>query len=186
VRADLGDMLMVAGAYSRAEVEYADIKRRVPKNPMSYVKLSALYEVQKKWQKSIQELERAMQVQPELWSLTNDLAYLLSEHGNGKRDLERALALAEKAKTLNPDNANVFDTLGWINFRKGDVTQAVEWLGKAQAKNASNPIFNYHLGMAYYKAGNSGKAKEYLQTALAYKGSFSEKDEAEKVLAGIH
>jgi Flp pilus assembly protein TadD len=149
------------------------------------LKLSALYGAQKQWRKAIEEMENAVRVLPEQWSLTNDLAYLLSEYGDGKKDLERALALAEKAKTLNPESPNVFDTLGWINYRKGDANKALEWLAKAQAKASNNPVFNYHLGMAYIRTGNDGKAKEYLQTALASKTGFPGKDEAEKALAGI-
>ncbi|MBF0560249.1 MAG: tetratricopeptide repeat protein, partial [Nitrospirae bacterium] len=91
----------------------------------------------------------------------------------------------QKAKSLNPDNLSVLDTMGWISYRKGEINQAIEWLGKAQTGNAGNPIVNYHLGMAYYKAGNSGKAKEYLRTALAAKVVFPGKDEAEKTMASI-
>jgi uncharacterized protein HemY len=64
--------------------------------------------------------------------------------------------------------------------------QALDWLTKAQAKTPENPVFNYHLGMAYYQAGNTGKAKEHLQVALASKVGFPGKDEAEKAMAGIH
>ncbi|MGE5751004.1 MAG: tetratricopeptide repeat protein [Nitrospirota bacterium] len=186
VRADLGDLLMVIGDINRAEEEYVSIKRRAPKHPISYVRLSALYGVQKKWQKSVRKLEDAVKIQPESWSLNNDLAYLLTEYGDGKRDLERALTFAEKAQTLNPENANVLDTLGWINYRKGDVSKAIDWLEKALAKNASDPEFNYHLGMANYTAGNIGKAKECLHTAVTSTVGFPEKAVAQKVLAGIH
>jgi Flp pilus assembly protein TadD len=122
---------------------------------------------------------------PELWPPTNDLADLLSEFGSGKNDLERALALAQKAKSLSPENPAIFDTLGWIYYRRGDVNQAIEWLGKAQTKNAENPIVNFHLGMAYNRAGNPGKAKEYLRIALASKVNFRGREEAEKAIAGI-
>ncbi len=186
VRADLGDMMLRAGDFKRAEVEYADIKRRAPGNPLSYMKLSALYGAQKKWDRAIAELEQAVRVQPEVWTTANDLAYLLSEYGKGKKDLDRALVFGEKAKSLNPDNPNIFDTMGWINYRRGDVNKALDWLTKAQAKSPENPVFNYHLGMVHYRAGNTGKAKEHLQIALASKVSFPGKDEAEKVVAGIH
>ena len=65
------------------------------------------------------------------------------------------------------------------------MNQALNWLGKAQAKASGNPVINYHLGKAYYSAGNTGKAKEYLQLSLASKVGFPGKDDAEKTLAGI-
>jgi Tfp pilus assembly protein PilF len=178
--------MLRAGDFKRAEEEYADIKRRAPDYPAGYVKLSACYMTQKKWDKAIAELEQAVRIHPELWSITNDLATLLSEHGSGKKDLDRAFVLGEKAKSLSPDNATVFDTVGWIDYRRGDMNQAFDWLSKAQAKVPGNPVFNYHLGMAYFRAGNTAKAKEYIQIALASKVSFLERDEAEKAMAGIH
>jgi tetratricopeptide (TPR) repeat protein len=150
------------------------------------MKLSALYGSQKKWDKAITELDHLVRIHPELWSPTNDLAYLLSEYGNGKKDLDRALVLVEKARSLNPDSPAILDTEGWIDYRKGDVAGAVDFLAKAQAKASGNPVINYHLGMAYYRSGITGKAKEYLQIALASKGGFQGKDEAEKTVAGIH
>ncbi len=186
VRADLGDLMMRAGDFRRAEGEYADIKRRAPDYSLGYIKLSACYMAQQKWDKAIAELEHAVRIHPELWSTTNDLSTLLSEYGRGKKDLDRALALAEKANSLNPDNPNVFDTVGWINYRKGDMNQAVAWLAKAQAKAPGNPVFNYHLGVAYQRAGNAAKAKEYLRIALTSKVDFPGKGDAEKTMAGIH
>ncbi|HUI66724.1 MAG TPA: tetratricopeptide repeat protein [Nitrospirota bacterium] len=184
-RADLGDLMLLAGDERRAEGEYLEIKRHTPKNPAIYVKLSALYGTQKKWGKAINEMEQAVQIQPDLWSTTNDLAYLLCEYGSGKQDLDRALALAEKARSLNPDNPTVLDTLGWVHYRKGDMQQAVELLKKAQDGSAGNPIINYHLGMAYNRLGNPEKAKQFLQTALVSKVAFPGRDEAEKTMAAI-
>jgi len=65
------------------------------------------------------------------------------------------------------------------------MNQALNWLMKAQSKASGNPVINYHVGKAYYGAGNSGKAKEYLQLSLASKVRFPGKDDAEKTLAGI-
>ena len=183
VRADLGDLLLFTGDARRAEGEYLDVTRRAPDLPEGHVKLSALYGRQRKWDKAINELEQAVRIRPDLWTTTNDLAYLLTEYGGGKKDLDRALALAEKAKALSPDNPNIFDTLGWINYRKGDVRQAAEWLAKAEAGSSGNPVVNYHLGMVYSRLGNAEKAKQYLQTALASKTTFPGRDEAQKTLA---
>lgn len=186
VRADLGDLLLLTGDLKRAETEYNDIKRKLPNHPIGYTKLSALYGAQKKWDRAIAELENLVRVQPELWSALNDLAYLLAEHSSGKKDLDRALALAEKARMLNPENAAVLDTTGWIHYLRGEFDKAVTLLVAAQSKDSGNVIINYHLGMAQFKAGNVAKAKEHLKLALASKAAFPGKAEAEKVMAGIN
>jgi tetratricopeptide (TPR) repeat protein len=186
VRADLGDLMLQAGDLKRAEKEYMDIRRQAPKHPVGYMKMSALYVAGGKWDRAIAELEQALRINPNLWKATNDLAYLLVDYGRGRQDIDRALTLAEKARSLSPESASIWDTLGWVNYRKGEMNQAVHWLGKAQARNPLNPVINYHLGMAYFHAGNPGKAKEYLQLSLASKISFPGKDEAQKTLAATH
>jgi len=184
-RADLGDLMLSTGGFRQAEAEYSKIKRRAPKHPMAYIRLGALYIAQQQWEKAIRELDYAVRIQPDVWVTSNDLATLLSEYGQGKNDLDRALALAEKAKSLNPDNANILDTIGWVHYRKGDVKQALDWLTKAQVKAPDNPVFNYHLGMAFHKTGNVTKAKEHLRIALSSKVNFSGKAEADKAMARI-
>lgn len=184
VRADLGDLMMRAGDVRRAEGEYLEIKRLAPDHPLGYVKLSAAYRAQKRWDKAVNELEAAMKIQPENWSVINDLAVMLGDYGDGKKDLARALALAEKAQSLSPDNPNVMDTVGWIHYRRGDAARAIQWLAKAQAKVPNNPVFNYHLGMAYRMAGDPARAKEHLQIALSSGVVFPGREDAEAILAG--
>jgi len=185
VRADLGDLMMRSGDFRRAEKEYAEVKRQAPDYPIGYVKTTAVYMAQKKYAKAISELEQVVQMHPKRWSAANDLAYLLSEYGKGKKDLDRALVLAEKAKSLSPDNSSVFDTLGWVHYQRDEAPQAIEWLAKAQTINAGKTIVNYHLGMAYFLEGNTEKAKEYLEIALASRVAFPGKDEAKRVFTAL-
>src|SRR5208337_3007718 len=74
VRADLGDLMLRAGDFKRAEAEYTDIKRLAPNHPLGYVKLSACYMEQKKWDMAAAELEKIVRMHPDLWSPMNDLA----------------------------------------------------------------------------------------------------------------
>jgi tetratricopeptide (TPR) repeat protein len=186
VRADMGDLMLKKGDFRQAEGEYAEIKRRAPGHPLAYVKLSACYMAQQKPDRAIAELESVLRQHPDLWSPMNDLAYLLGDYGRGGKDLDRALDLVQKARSLSPENPAILDTLGWIHYRRGEVNKAIEGLDKAYAGSAVSPVINFHLGMAYNKAGNSEKAREHLRIALASKVSFPGKDEAEKTMAGIH
>jgi tetratricopeptide (TPR) repeat protein len=182
VRADMGDLFQAAGDFPRAEKEFGEIKRRAPKMSLGYLKLSGCFMAQKKWDGAMAELDRILQINPNISSVANDLAFMLADHGRGVKDLDRALTLARKAQSLNPENPALSDTLGWVHYRLGNMKQAVEWLTKAQAGMPQNPVINYHLGMAYHKSGNDGKAKEYLQMALGSKAGFPGRDEAQKTL----
>jgi len=185
IRAELGDVLLASGDARRAEAEYSDIKRRAPKSPLGYLKLSAFYMSQQKADRAVSELEQVLKMYPNMWSSANDAAFILADHGKGKKDLDRALTLAQKAQSVNPENPLVLDTLGWVYYKRGELNEAMAWLAKAQTKIPQNPIFNYHIGMVYHQQGNMAKAKEYLQFAAASKTGFDGKDQAQKTLAGI-
>ena len=91
----------------------------------------------------------------------NNLAYLLASQSKA----DEALAYAQEAKEIAPDEAAVADTLGWVLYRKGLYSSAVSYLETA-ARKSTDPAIRYHLGMAYIKSGNQARGKEVLQTAL--------------------
>ncbi len=132
--------------------------------------------------KAESELEQAYRRNPRSWRVANDLAYLMGEKARSASEFDRALSMAQKAITLNPTDHTVEDTLGWVYYKKGDFKQALEYLGKVQAAAPGNPLINFHVGMAQYKAGNRDKARESLKKSLAGKETFPGREEAEKTL----
>jgi len=132
--------------------------------------------------KAVAVYEKALEKHPNLWIAANNLAALLSEGPDFEKDLDRALALAKRAQTLRSGEPSIQDTLGWIYYRKGDVSQALEYLEKALAREPENPIFNYHMGMALYKSGRIIEAREKLAKAVEGNEKFSGREEASEVL----
>jgi tetratricopeptide (TPR) repeat protein len=182
VISELGDIFMRAGDLKRAESQYSELKRKAPQLPIGYVKFSELYVKQGRADKAESELEQAYRRNPQAWRVANDLAYLLSENARSASELDRALSLARKALAQNPSEHAVEDTLGWIYYKKGDFKQALEFLGKVQDAAPGNPLINFHVGMAQYKAGNRDKARESLKKSLAGNETFPGREEAEKTL----
>ena len=127
-------------------------------------------------------MTKVIEKQPNLWIAANDLAYLLSEHGTSKKDLEKALKLAGQAQKLRPEDASVMDTMGWVYYKQGDANRAADLIARALSKNPENPAIMYHLGMTYYKLGRMAEAKEQLKKATETKEDFIGKDEAKKTL----
>lgn len=72
---------------------------------------------------------------------------------------------AQKAMDLAPDAPAVADTLGWVYFQRGAYSMAVTNLERAVAKEAT-AVRNYHLAMAYLKAGAAARGRQTLDTAL--------------------
>jgi tetratricopeptide (TPR) repeat protein len=92
----------------------------------------------------------------------NNLAYLLAERDSQSNE---ALKFAQKARELAPDNPEYADTLGWILYRRGLYPSAIEQLGRA-ASHEGNPVWKYHLAMAYVKAGDLQRSRSMLAAAL--------------------
>ena len=98
----------------------------------------------------------------------------------------RALPTAQRAYRLAPHFAAVADTLGWIQFRAGDLRGAAIHLNQAVSEDPGNPDMRYHLASLLAKSGKKGEALKELNRALKTKGSFYEKPAAEALKEQLH
>lgn len=108
----------------------------------------------------------------------NNYAYLLAEYGNPTE----ALKYAQKAQELAPDSGEYRDTLGWILYRQGLYPLAVAELERAVSKKSPQPVWRYHLAMAYGKAGNMTRGRVTLEAALKANPNLPEAKQAESIL----
>jgi predicted Zn-dependent protease len=127
-----------------------------------------------------ERLERLLREHPEFGLAANDLAWLLASEG---RELDRALRLAERA-ARSDDRAEVLDTLGFVQLRRGDVDAAVASLSKAIERRPSYATAQYHLGLALVQKGDKDGARSALRAALGA-GEFPEADQARAELAKL-
>lgn len=87
----------------------------------------------------------------------NNLAYILASSSP-----DEALALVQQS---NEDDPAVQDTLGCIYYHKGIYATALEYF-KAAVEKQANPRRQFHLAMAYIKAGNRDRGSKLLDAAL--------------------
>lgn len=106
----------------------------------------------------------------------NNLAWAL--HGAGD---DRALEYAKQAVRLDPGNATMVDTLGWILFGRGNTVEGVQTLLDAVALDGADPSIRYHLALALIKVGDVARARSELKTAVNGK-PFAQSDEAKALL----
>jgi tetratricopeptide (TPR) repeat protein len=107
----------------------------------------------------------------------NNLAYLLAHTDR----LVEALGYARKAVALARDDAAASDTLGWILYKQGEYRLAVAHLERAVAA-ASTAVRNYHLGLAYLKAGKPDAGRQKLEIALKLDPGGAEAGEIRELL----
>ena len=166
----LGEIHSAQGALSQA---IGDLKAEIEVNPrkvQTYIVLADLYKKEGKWEEATKVSERALGVDPDSPLVANNLGYLYLEHGG---DANMALTLARKAKQAMPESPSVTDTLGWAFYRTGSPKLAVEQLDFSVQKIPDNPVFQYHLGMAYLADGNYRSAAMRLQEALKLNPKFA-------------
>ena len=101
--------------------------------------------------------------QPGSLVVANNLASLLSDHRSDKASLERAYAIA--APLTKSPVPNFKDTLGWINYQRGDYRNAIPLLEDAANALPNAATIHYYLGMSYIAVGQSEKALEQLKKA---------------------
>lgn len=93
----------------------------------------------------------------------NALGYMLTVHTNR---YDEARKLIERALELNPDDAAVIDSLGWVEYRQGKVKEARALLEKAFSK-ARDPEIAAHYGEVLWTLGEKDQARKIWDAALA-------------------
>lgn len=73
--------------------------------------------------------------------------------------LSEATVLINKAHALLPDDPYILDSKGWLEFKKGDFPQAIEFLQKAFELDQDAEIAA-HIGEVYWVQGDHDKAKQ--------------------------
>ena len=97
----------------------------------------------------------------------NDYAYIISERNyTSLKELNYALELAERAISMEPDNAAFLDTIGWIYYKMGTYEKAQKYLEKSLKINKDNPVILEHMGDIYHKLDASDEALLLYEKAL--------------------
>jgi tetratricopeptide (TPR) repeat protein len=105
--------------------------------------------------------EKLVAAQPDVRTL-NNLAYLLVDH---YADPKAALPLAQQAAAMAPNTASVLDTLGWIQFKNGQLEQARLTLERSMGIRPL-PVTSLHLGQVYAQQNIPARARELLTQAV--------------------
>ncbi len=129
---------------------------------------------------AVVQLDAVLRIEPDNVMALNDMAWA-QQRLNGKS----ALAYAERAYRIAPNNPAVMDTLGWICMEAGNVARALPLLQKAGAMAPHAAEIHYHLGMVLAKTGDKRGARRELERALASPAAFARRDEARAFLATL-
>ena len=157
----------------------------MPDSGAAYLTLALIHQQDKAYAKALAVYERALARNPDFWFAMNNAAFLMGETTQDPAELEKALALANKALSRKPEDPSALDTLGWLHYRLGNPKRALGPIEQALAKAPENSTILSHMGMVYFELGRQDEARENLEKALAGKNDFMGRPEAEKVLAKL-
>jgi tetratricopeptide (TPR) repeat protein len=106
---------------------------------------------------------RALEADPNFAVANANMAWIDAQEG---KDLDVALGMAQKAKSLMPEVATISDTLAWVMYKRGDYSGAIPLLEECVKKTPDSAQFRYHLGLALMAAGQKEPSRTQLQAAL--------------------
>lgn len=178
----LGKMYYQQGRLDLARRELEGFVTRAPKSVPANTMLGTILELQGKKDEAKQRYNQALQVDPRAAVAANNLAWI---NANTNGNLDMALQLAQTAKAQLPNRHEVDDTLGWIYYKKGLSSLAIESLSSSATRQPDNPSYNYHLALAHHQNGDKEQARKLLEKALKSNANFEGAADAKKLLESI-
>ncbi|MBT8080169.1 MAG: PEP-CTERM system TPR-repeat protein PrsT [Gammaproteobacteria bacterium] len=113
--------------------------------------------------------------------ILNNLAWEYQQAG----DLDTALALALKARDLQPKSAAIADTLGWIYRGLGRYEMSEKFLREAVKRAPDNAEIRYHLAVALAESGVAGEATRILADIINSGQNFASRSAALELQAEL-
>jgi tetratricopeptide (TPR) repeat protein len=108
------------------------------------------------------DLRRVITLRPDDAQAYNALGYTLADRTNR---LAEAMSLLDKALALAPEDPFILDSVGWAQYRSGNLARAQEYLERAY-KVRPDPEIAAHLGEVLWARGQRDEAGRLWQTSL--------------------
>ncbi len=176
----LGQVYLRQNKLDLARANFENLSRKQSNPVPSMTMVAMIRELQGQIPAAKKGYEAVLAIDPRAPVAANNLAWIYAEEG---QNLNAALQLAQTAKQLLPDRPEVEDTLGWVYYKNNLAPLAISLFRACVEKDPSNPLYHYHLGLAYLKTGDKAKARQSLERALKLKPDFRGADDAKKALA---
>lgn len=156
-----GDLLQTSGRTDQA-IAYLDraLKELPEDNSIKY-SLAMLYEMRGQLELTEKYLRQVIAAQPSDAHAYNALGYVFADNNY---NLTEAQSLLERALVFDPHSPYILDSMGWLQFRLGNYSLALEYLELAYEIDEQVEIAA-HLADLYVAMGDKERAKTILLKA---------------------
>jgi len=132
----------ITGRYKLAQFELEQLSKDGYESTQMYGILGYIFYKQKMLSESIEQLEKALELDPENTNILNSLGFVLAEKGER---LEEALRHCKKAVSRKPKNPAYLDSLGWVCYKLKRNDEARRYLRQALDAASGNKTIARHL-----------------------------------------
>ena len=109
------------------------------------------------------DLNKILQQDPNDAAALNALGYTLVEKTTRYEDAERYL---KQALALQPKEAVIIDSYGWLKFKQGDLQAALKYLQQAREKMTGENEITVHLAEVLWVLGQKLEAKKLIEDEM--------------------
>jgi len=109
------------------------------------------------------DLNKILQQDPNDAAALNALGYTLVEKTTRYEEAEGYL---KQALALQPEEAVIIDSYGWLKFKQGDLTAALKYLQQAREKMTGENEITAHLAEVLWNLGRKLEAKKLIEDEL--------------------
>ena len=142
----LSQIFSRTGAHAEAVAVLTEALKAHPRDEDLLYALGAVLERSGATQQALARMRELLEVNPQNAAAMNFIGYTLAEHGE---QLEEAERMVRRALAIHPDSGAYLDSLGWVQFHRGDVVRAASTLERAAELEPDEPTILEHLGDAY-------------------------------------
>lgn len=132
-----------------------------------------------RWDDAEKDLRQSLALNPNRADVLNYLGYSLVDQG---RNLDEAVKMLEKARTLRPLDGYVADSVGWAYYKLGRYDDAARVLEEAVQLAPAAAEINDHLGDAYWRVGRKIDARFEWSHALSLDPEMKDRPKIERKL----
>jgi tetratricopeptide (TPR) repeat protein len=154
-------LLRDAGDHRAAYVVLQNAVKRYPDNPDLLYDFALVAEKMGQLELMETALRQVMIAAPDNQHAYNALGYSLAERNER---LPEAYSLIDKAMKMAPGDPFIMDSMGWVQFRMGNLKEAEAFLRRAYALR-NDPEIAVHLGEVLFAKGDTSGAQKMWQEA---------------------